>query len=61
MILYYRLKLNEESTVKIAVTDPDDDYVRCHEPRFVQSGIFSHTSNKLPGVTINEVSRITFF
>ena len=59
MILYYRLKLNEESTVKIAVTDPDDDYVRCHVPGFVQSGIFSYTS--FPGVTINEVSRITFF
>ena len=61
MLLYYRLKLNEESTVKIAVTDPDDDYVRCQKPRFVQNGIFAETNRKLPGVTINEVSRITFF
>ena len=54
----YRLKLNKESTVKIAATDPDDDYVKCGESLFVESGVFAEAAPKLPGVTIEEVSNL---
>ena len=55
---YYRLKLNKESTIKIAATDPDDDYVKCGESVFVESGVLAEKGHKLPGVTIEEVRAI---
>ena len=55
-IFLVRLKLDKVSTVKIAATDPDDDWVKCGKSEYIESGVFAvGKGHTLPGVTIDEV------
>ena len=44
------------STIQIAATDPDDDYVRCGESEYVEKGVFANVNHSIDGVTVKQVS-----
>ena len=48
------------STVKIAATDPDDDWVKCGKSEYIESGKLSEKGHILPGVTIDEVISVVY-
>ena len=55
-LLFIRLKLDKESTIKIAATDPDDDWIKCRKSEYVEIGIFGQPGHILPGATVDEVN-----
>ena len=44
------------STIQIAATDPDDDYVKCGESEYVEKGVFANVNHSIDGVTVKQVS-----
>ncbi|KAL4236938.1 hypothetical protein ACF0H5_005324 [Mactra antiquata] len=47
-----KVKLNEVTTLKMAVSDPDGDVVKCFIAEYVEGGDIS--SHKAPGLVVNE-------